>query len=126
MAEKGTILVVDNESDQLDMMKEILGRIGFDAETTDNPQQALEMVEKQAFSLVIIDLIMPEIDGTELCEQIKQVRPAVCVYAFSGHAHLYSPERLERAGFDGTISKPATMEEIKAALSRAMGAQPVS
>ena len=126
MAEKGTILVVDNESDQLDMMKEILGRIGFDAKTTDNPQQALEMVEKQAFSLVIIDLIMPEIDGTELCEQIKQVRPAVCVYAFSGHAHLYSPERLERAGFDGTISKPATMEEIKAALSRAMGAQPVS
>ncbi|MBC2712364.1 MAG: response regulator [Desulfosarcina sp.] len=120
MAEKGIILVVDNESDQLDMMKEILGRIGFDAKTTDNPQQALEMVEKQAFSLVIIDLIMPEIDGTELCEQIKRVRPAVSVYAFSGHAHLYSPERLERAGFDGTINKPATMEEIKAALSRAM------
>ncbi len=37
MAEKGTILVVDNESDQLEMMKEVLGRIGFDARTTDNP-----------------------------------------------------------------------------------------
>ena len=60
MAEKGTILVVDNESDQLDMMREILGRIGFDARTTDNPQQALKMVEKHAFSLVIIDLIMSD------------------------------------------------------------------
>ena len=126
MAEKGTILVVDNESDQLDMMREILGRIGFDARTTDNPQQALKMVEKQAFSLVIIDLIMPDIDGTELCEQIKQIQPAVSVYAFSGHVHLYSPERLKRAGFDGSINKPATMAEIKAALSRAMDTQPVS
>lgn len=126
MAGKGTILVVDNESDQLDLMKEILGRIGFDARTTDNPQQALEMVKKQAFSLVIIDLIMPEIDGTELCEQIKQVRPAISVYAFSGHVHLFSPERLERAGFDGTINKPATIEEIKTALNRAMDTQSAS
>ena len=100
MAEKGTILVIDNESDQLEMMKEILGRIGFDAKTTDDPLQALEMVEKQAFSLIFIDLIMSEIDGTDLCEQIKQVRPGVCIYAFSGHAHLYSTERLQRAAHE--------------------------
>ena len=126
MAEKETILVVDNESDQLEMMKEILGRAGFDARTTDNPQRALEMVENHAFSLIFVDLIMFEIDGTDLCEQIKQIRPDACVYAYSGHAHLYSPERLERAGFDGAISKPATMEEIKAALNRAMDNQPTT
>jgi CheY-like chemotaxis protein len=130
MAEKGSILVVDNESDQLDMMQEVLGRIGFDAKTTDNPQQALDMVKHHAFSLIFIDLIMSEMDGTELCEQIKQVRSDACVYAFSGHAHLFSPERLARAGFDGAIGKPATIEEIKAALNRAlsrrMDAQPTS
>jgi CheY-like chemotaxis protein len=120
MAEKGSILVVDNESDQLEMMREVLGRIGFDAKTTDNPQQALAMVENHAFSLIFIDLIMSEMDGTDLCEQIKQVRPDVWIYAFSGHAHLYSPEQLERAGFDGAIGKPATMEEINAALNRAL------
>jgi DNA-binding NtrC family response regulator len=99
MAEKGTILVVDNESDQLEMMKEILMRIGFDVKTTDNPQQALKMVENHAFRLIFVDLIMPEIDGTDLCEQIKQVRPEVCVYAYSGHAHLYSP-----SGWIGPVS----------------------
>jgi CheY-like chemotaxis protein len=123
MAEKGTILVVDNESDQLDMMKEILGRIGYLAQTTDNPQQALEMVKNNVFSLIFIDLIMSEIDGTDLCEQIKRIRPDVCVYAYSGHAHLYRPEQLQRAGFDGAINKPATLEEIKAAASRAMDTQ---
>ena len=126
MATKGTILVVDNESDQLTMMKEILDRIGYEARTTDSPRVALEMVETQAFELIIIDLIMSEIDGTELCEQIKQIRPSARVFAFSGHAHLYGAERLDRAGFDGTINKPATMEEIEVALNRARAAQPDS
>lgn len=126
MVEKGTILVIDNESDQLEMMREILGRIGFDARTTDDPQRALEMVKQDTFSLVFIDLIMPDIDGTELCEQIKRLRPALNVYAYSGHAHLYSSERLARAGFDGTINKPATMDELKAALNRSLKLQPTS
>jgi DNA-binding NtrC family response regulator len=117
MAEKGKILVVDNESDQLDLMKDILERIGYEAITTDNPQQALEMVQNKEFCRVIIDLIMPEIDGTELCEQIKLARPSTSVYAFSGHVHLYSPERLKQAGFIGAINKPVTMEEIKKALT---------
>ena len=124
MVAKGTILVVDNESDQLEMMKEILGRIGFEARTTDNPQQALKMVSQQPFSLVFIDLIMPDIDGTELCEQIKRIQPEAGIYAYSGHAHLYRTEQLERAGFTGTINKPATMEEIKSAVSRSMSQPP--
>jgi DNA-binding NtrC family response regulator len=124
MVAKGTILVVDNESDQLEMMKEILGRIGYEARTTDSPQQALKMVSQQPFNLVFIDLIMPDIDGTELCEQIKRIRPDTGIYAYSGHAHLYRPEQLQRAGFAGTINKPATMDEIKAAVGRCMGVSP--
>jgi CheY-like chemotaxis protein len=126
MAEKGTILVVDNESDQLEMMQEVLRRIGFDARTTDDPQQALKMVENHAFNLIFIDLIMSEIEGTELCEQIKRIRPDVCIYAYSGHTHLYDPERLARSGFDGAIGKPATIEEIKTALNRAASMQPTA
>jgi DNA-binding NtrC family response regulator len=119
MAAKGTILVVDNESDQLMMMKEILRRIGYRAKTAENPHDALKMIAEEAFSMVFIDLIMPDIDGTELCEQIKEMRPSVRVYAFSGHTHLYRPDQLERAGFDGSLNKPATIEEISAFLADA-------
>ena len=124
MAAKGTILVVDNEVDQLEMMKGILERIGYEARTTDNPRKALQMVRTQAFDLVFIDLIMPDVDGTDLCEQIKRIRPETGIYAYSGHAHLYSPEKLERVGFAGTINKPATMQELKIALGCAMDAEP--
>lgn len=116
MPVKGTILVVDNESDQLNMMREILQRVGYGAKLADNSQDALKMVENEAFNAVFIDLIMPDIEGTELCEQIKAIRPSVPVIAFSGHAHLYSAEQMERAGFDSSIRKPATIEEIKAVL----------
>ena len=139
MAAKGNILVVDNESDQLMMMKEILRRIGYRAKTAENPHDALKMIAEEAFSMVFIDLIMPDIDGTELCEQIKEMRPSVRVYAFSGHTHLYRPDQLERAGFalgvafiagwaimqleragfDGSLNKPATIEEISAFLADA-------
>ena len=122
MAAKGTILVVDNEVDQLEMMKGILERIGYETRITDNPMQAVEMVKAKAFDLVFIDLIMPEVDGTDLCEQIKRIRPETGIYAYSGHAHLYGPDRLERVGFAGTINKPATMQEIKKALGQAMDA----
>jgi len=120
MAAKGKILVVDNEADQLEMIREILQRMGYEVQTTDSPRMAVEMVRTVAFRLIFIDLIMPEIDGTELCEQIKRVCPAVAVYAYSGHAHLYSSEQLKRVGFQGTITKPATISEIKTAIGQAI------
>ncbi|WP_419661692.1 two component system response regulator [Desulfosarcina variabilis str. Montpellier] len=115
---KGKILVVDNETDQLNMMREILRRIGYEAKMTDNPEEALKMITTETFSAVFIDLIMPDIEGTDLCEQIKGVCPRVPVFAFSGHTHLYSAEQMERAGFDGSIRKPATIEEIETVLTR--------
>jgi len=124
MAAKEKILVVDNETDQLEMIREVLQRMGYEVQTTDSPQRAVEMVHTVAFRIIFIDLIMPEIDGTELCEQIKRVRPGVAIYAYSGHAHLYSSEQLKRVGFQGTINKPATMSEIQAAIEPAMNLQP--
>lgn len=115
---KKTILVIDNESDQLAMMREIMKRLGYAVTTADAPQPALEQVRKKAFDLIFLDLIMPDIDGTELCEQIRRIRPKSRIFAFSGHVHLYSPEQLARAGFDGSIRKPAGMEEIRAAVQQ--------
>jgi CheY-like chemotaxis protein len=126
MTANDSILVVDNEIDHLEIMKATLGRMGFDAWATDSPSQALDWVTAHPFRLAIIDLIMPDVDGTELCEQIKRIRPSVSVFAFSGHVHLYGRRRLKRIGFDGTIAKPATMEEVKAAVDRVMDGQPAT
>lgn len=118
MNENRTILVIDNEADQLALMQEILGRMGHRVDTADSPAAALEKVRREAFDVIFIDLIMPEADGTELCEEIRRLQPRCRIFAFSGHVQLYAPRQLTRAGFDGVLHKPASIEEIRTALTQ--------
>ena len=110
------ILVIDNETDQLAMMREILGRLGYAVTTADTPEAAVALARQHPFDVILIDLIMPDIEGTELCEQIRQHLPDSRIIAFSGHIHLYSKEQLSRAGFDGMLRKPASIEELRTAI----------
>ncbi len=116
MTKLRSILIVDNENDQLEMIKDMVACFGFSATTTDSSYEALKIVEKKSFSLILMDLIMNDIDGTELCEIIKEIRPKTRVYAMSGHLKLFRSDRLSRAGFDGILQKPFTMEELNAVL----------
>ena len=120
MSKLGSILIVDNENDQLEMVKDMVSHLGFTAKTTDSSHKALKMVEKESFSLILMDLIMNDIDGTDLCEIIKELRPNTRIYAMSGHLNLFRSDQFSRAGFDGTLQKPFTMEELNAVLVDAL------
>ena len=113
------ILVVDNEQDQLDMMGSLLDQMGYQVVLAQDGDTALNLVEKDRFSLVITDMIMPGKDGMELCEQIKSVMPEMAVYMYSGHADLYEPEKIKRAGFDGCLRKPIDVAQVRQEIERA-------
>ena len=106
------ILVVDNEHDHLDVMRQILENLGYSALVAEDAQSALALMKRHNIPVVITDLIMPDMEGTELCEIIKRLHPETLVYAYSGHARLYEAEKLERAGFEGCISKPVIIEQV--------------
>jgi len=113
------ILVVDNEEDQLDMMGSLLDRMGYQVVLAQDPDTALSLIQKDRFSLVITDLIMPGTDGMELCEQIKATVPETAVYMFSGYVDLYEPEKIKRAGFDGYLQKPIDVAQLRQELEKA-------
>lgn len=113
------ILVVDNEEDQGRMIALILVGLGYEARAVSSGAAALEVLRNAAVHLVLTDLIMPEMDGTELCEQIKRIRPDVKVYGISGYAELYDDEKLRNSGFDGMIPKPIGINELKARIREA-------
>lgn len=113
------ILVVDNEEDQLDMMGSLLDRMGYQVVLAQDSDTALNLVQKDRFSLVITDLIMPGTDGMELCEQIKSTVPETSVYMFSGHVDLYEPEKIKRAGFDGYLQKPIDVAQLRQEIEKA-------
>lgn len=106
------VLVVDNEQDHLDVMRQILEKMGYCALVAEDAQSALSIMKEHNIPVVITDLIMPDMEGTDLCETIKRLSPDTIVFAYSGHARLYEANRLERAGFEGCISKPVIIEQV--------------
>ena len=115
------ILVVDNEEDQRRLISIILTKFGYSVKTVSSAEAALKDMDSANYHLIITDLIMPEMDGTELCERIKRKRPEAKVYAISGHAELYDDNKLEQFGFDGVIQKPVSMNSLKETVEFALG-----
>ena len=120
MAGKKKILVIDNEIDQLQIMKDILERYGYIAIVSDDWQKAMTALMNDNYDLVISDLIMPDIEGPELCEKIKALYPGTKVLAFSGHIGLYGREKLKRSGFDGVIHKPLSISDVRRKVKEAI------
>ncbi len=78
------ILVVDDEADNADMFRALLTKEGYLVTTLSNPQQVIPALKEQDYHLVILDLMMPEMSGTELLEQIRQLDDDVAVIVATG------------------------------------------
>ncbi|HDH97248.1 MAG TPA: response regulator [Proteobacteria bacterium] len=70
---KKRVLVVDDDELVLTAIAELLGTRGFIVEGCTSAKEALEKVEKQDFDLMILDIIMPEMDGFELCKRLREI-----------------------------------------------------
>jgi CheY-like chemotaxis protein len=113
------LLVVDNEQDQRDIMREIISHLGVTVVVAEDGETALQKMASKPCQVVVTDLIMPDIDGTDLCERLRNRYPDVVIFAFSGHMKLYDPDKLDRTGFDGYISKPIRIDTIAQAVENA-------
>jgi CheY-like chemotaxis protein len=115
----GKILFVDDEELQRELMKDILMTLGYDVELAENGDEALEIFQREAFPLIITDLSMPDMDGTQLCRQIRKINETAVVYAFSAYLAEVASDQLKSAGFDGHLCKPANIEVLKHAIEGA-------
>ena len=113
------ILFVDDEAIQRDTIKEMLMKLGYDVKIAGDANEALEISRKESFPLVITDLMMPEIDGTQLCKQLREINETAVIYAFSGYLADMDSGQLKDAGFDGHLCKPVKMEVLKHAVEGA-------
>jgi CheY-like chemotaxis protein len=113
------LLVVDDDEEYLKTLKNILIKMEYAAEVATGSKEALKILQRERFPLIITDLDMPDLDGVELCRQIKGIDPKSIVYALSGYITEYDTENLEKSGFDGYLSKPAKVEVLKQAIEGA-------
>ncbi len=113
------ILFVDDEEIQRDTIKEMLIMLGYDVELAKDANEALEISRKENFSLIITDLMMPEIGGAQLCQQIREINETAVIYAFSGYLSELDSDQLKDVGFDGHLCKPVKIEVLKHAIEGA-------
>jgi two-component system alkaline phosphatase synthesis response regulator PhoP len=108
MIDKGRILLVDDEEDILEFLSYNLIKEGFKIKTASNGKSALKILEKFNPDLIILDVMMPEMDGIEVCESIRknEKNDDVLILFLTARSEDYSELAGFSAGADDYITKP--------------------
>ena len=119
MAEK--ILIIDDEPDMLKLLSMIIReKSAYEVTTTNNPVEAIELVKKGGFDLVISDLKMPGLDGIEIIEAVKRLDEDTPVVIITAYGTVESAsEAMLKGGFD-FITKPFRKEQILFTIDKAL------
>ncbi|HSE49894.1 MAG TPA: response regulator [Terriglobales bacterium] len=122
MKPKRTILCVDDNEQSLSIRKVMLETRGYRVVTCANGREALAVFERGGIDLVLSDLVMPDLDGTELIERVKTLSPETPAILFSGKIKVY--ERDTRADIflpKGMYAPAELLERIRLLLVRKRG-----
>ncbi len=113
------ILVVDDEPLVCDAVKMMLNFDGHVVETVGSAKDALAMLEKGKFDVVITDYEMPVMKGDELAAAIKAKDPKQPVVMITAYAEMLQASGNRLPGVDCVISKPFLLENLREALAKA-------
>src|SRR5262245_12084285 len=113
MANPGTILVVDDDPKIREVIRFAVGREGFQVLEAGNGRDAVEMFRKTPADLIILDILMPEMDGTEVCKTIRRTSSVPIIFLSSKDDEVDRILGLELGG-DDYVTKPFSPRELVA------------
>jgi len=119
------ILILDDDPDICTMIKMVLEYHGFMAIEADNEEKANQVLSSQQVDLIIMDMLLSGVDGTDVCRRIKsdQAKRSIPVLMFS--AHPTAKETCLAAGADDFIPKPFEMNELIAKINFLIERKPI-
>jgi two-component system response regulator CpxR len=127
MKPKRTILCVDDNEQSLSIRKVMLETRGYRVVTCASGEEALKVFENGGIDLVLTDLIMPGVDGTELIARIKSISPQTPAILFSGKIRIYDRDTQADVFLPKGMYAPAELlERIRLLLVRKRGPKRVS
>ena len=113
-AARPVVLVVDDDQATCDLLCELLELEGYTAESTTNGADGLARIERGGIALVLLDLWLPDIDGWELCRQVRarEDRSHVPIIAVTAAVDEESRHCAFAAGTDDHLLKPFDVDEL--------------
>ena len=114
------ILIVDDEKVIRDGVERALTGVGYSVAKADSGERGLEMIKAESFEIVLLDLMMPGIDGFTVLDWIKENRPLVEVIVITGFATVSKAVTAMRQGAFDFVGKPFTPEYIRIVVAKAV------
>ena len=110
------LLAEDNQVNQI-VTQRMLNKLGYRADVVANGIEVLQALERQTYDVILMDILMPEMDGLDATKAIRQRWPdGPKIVAMTASALQGDRETCLAAGMDGYISKPTAIEDLSAAL----------
>jgi len=114
------ILLIDDDRSLLDVLEAELRRRDFEVKSVTDPQQALELFDREDFGLAITDVNMTGMSGVELCKQLVGRREDMPVIVITAFANMETAIAAIRAGAYDFVTKPFDMDELALTIERAL------
>ena len=117
------VLIVDDEKDFLDIIAERMLARGMDVSTATSAEDALNMVEEESFDVVILDFMMPALDGFKALKLMKAKRPDVQIIVLTGNVPEEKRMEAKALGALDVIEKPPDLKDLIQKIKKAKKAQ---
>ena len=113
------VLLVDDEEEFVEALAQRLEIREFDVTTATSGAEALDRIAEKEIDLVILDVQMPEVDGLEVLQKIKQRKPLIEVIMLTGHATVQTAIDGMKLGAFDFLMKPTETEDLVEKINRA-------
>lgn len=118
--EQKRILLVDDEANVIKVFSDVLRNENYIVKGVENGPEAIKAIEKETFDLALVDLKMPRMDGIEVLENIKKIKPHLPVIIYTGYGSVTTAVESMRKRAADYLNKPFSPEELKSSIKKAL------
>jgi DNA-binding NtrC family response regulator len=114
------VLVVDDDREICDYMETFLAKDGMEVKTLSDPEKVADEVKNGGYHMVVLDLMMPKVDGVEVLQRIRKVDSDVAVVIFTGYPSLETAVQSMKLDAVDYLKKPFDPDDFREVVNRVM------
>lgn len=120
-AKKQKVLLVEDEAIVRESLRDWLTEDGYDVECVDTGEEALERVKKEEFGVIVLDLRLPGIDGLQVFEQAKELKPETKGVIITAYPSKETLDKASKLGLVDYLVKPFKISDLEKLIGAALG-----
>ncbi|MEO8655525.1 MAG: response regulator, partial [Ramlibacter sp.] len=117
---KARILIVDDEEIVIRSCRRILTGEQYEVESVQDGWEALRKIDENNYDIIVLDIMMPKVDGLEVLQHVKERHPDIDVIMMTGLSQIQTAVKAMKLGAFDYLSKPFDPDELKLVVDRAL------